>query len=634
MVLAGQLLVDTLAERLQVTVEVVHNHGVDEAMASELGAEWSAAHQLRITMVYRSEELAGEGSGQGVGSSSLDASTRPSWHMYLHSIRRLLRCDSAEFDIAHITGDLWRLTPTACFAGFDSGEAVVVPLIAEFWVLFETDFMPRWYIDGPGADARVICSMDTEDPRNYCAPIAGQQWKRTPNDHNVLMSASARFNKTERSVALHESADSVERWQVVPTPRVCELDSPATTAVDVSNLFLSIAPQSLPHADTAELLRKQLLQAGLKLVDEEASATCVLCISTGGIADWRADFEGGYTLRIAASGGCTVVGHDPYGALLGTQTLLCLLQRAEQTAGCVMLPTLQVADAPRLAYRGVQVDVARHFRSKAQIVRLLDQMLRYKLNKLHLSLTNDEGWRVEIDGLPELTAVGGQRQHDLSERTGLLPQLGSGPTNTSAGSSGWYTSDDYIEIVKAALIRGIEVIPEVNMPAHARAAVVSMEARYHAFMEEGDEAAASEYRLLDPDDTSECTTVQFYDRRSFLNPCLPSTLRFVETVVKTMVAMHAAAGAPLRCWHYGGDEAKNIHLGPGFQDLLAPDPVQCKGMRDLSKESYLLHSMCVVPLSVCLCASVCPRVTSVHCTEQVSVGRLPGGHVVVDKRRC
>ena len=141
MVLAGQLLVDTLAERLQVTVEVVHNHGVDEAMASELGAEWSAAHQLRITMVYRSEELAGEGSGQSVGSSSLDGSTRPSWHMYLHSIRRLLRCDSAEFDIAHITGDLWRLTPTACFAGFDSGEAVVVPLIAEFWVLFETDFM-------------------------------------------------------------------------------------------------------------------------------------------------------------------------------------------------------------------------------------------------------------------------------------------------------------------------------------------------------------------------------------------------------------------------------------------------------------------------------------------------------------
>ena len=70
-----------------------------------------------------------------------------------------------------------------------------------------------------------------------------------------------------------------------------------------------------------------------------------------------------------------------------------------------------------------QIDVARHFRSKAEIIKLLDEMARIKLQPLHLSLTNDEGWRLEISALPELTEVGGRRCHDLSERTALLPQL-------------------------------------------------------------------------------------------------------------------------------------------------------------------------------------------------------------------
>ena len=87
----------------------------------------------------------------------------------MHSIRRLLRCDSAEFAVAHVTGDLWQLTPTDCFAGFDSGFAVVVPLIVEYWQIFETDIMPRWYVAAPGAAPTVLRCMETEDPRGYSA---------------------------------------------------------------------------------------------------------------------------------------------------------------------------------------------------------------------------------------------------------------------------------------------------------------------------------------------------------------------------------------------------------------------------------------------------------------------------------
>lgn len=187
-----------------------------------------------------------------------------------------------------------------------------------------------------------------------------------------------------------------------------------------------------------------------------------------------------------------------------------------------------------------QIDVARHFRSKAEIIKLLDEMARIKLQPLHLSLTNDEGWRLEISALPELTEVGGRRCHDLSERTALLPQLGSGPSDESPGSSGYYSRAEYVEIVQAATIRGIEVIPEINMPAHARAAVVSMEARYHHFAEQGDDAAAKEYRLLDPDDGSICTSVQFYDRYAhYINVCALLLISIMTGPLQTLSSSSA-----------------------------------------------------------------------------------------------
>ncbi|NMS64025.1 family 20 glycosylhydrolase, partial [Vibrio parahaemolyticus] len=101
--------------------------------------------------------------------------------------------------------------------------------------------------------------------------------------------------------------------------------------------------------------------------------------------------------------------------------------------------------------------------------------------------TDDEGWRLEIPGLPELTEVGANRCFDLEEKSCLLPQLGSGATTDNFGS-GFFSKADYVDILKYAKARNIEVIPEIDMPAHARAAVVSMEARYDRLMEEGKEA--------------------------------------------------------------------------------------------------------------------------------------------------
>ncbi len=112
---------------------------------------------------------------------------------------------------------------------------------------------------------------------------------------------------------------------------------------------------------------------------------------------------------------------------------------------------------------------------------------------------------------------------------------------------------DYIEIVKYTAAHQIEVIQEIDVPGHARAAVVSMEARYA--------------RLNDPTDTSNTTTVQFYDRRSSLKPCLDSSLHYVDKVMSEIVQMHKEAGQPLKDWHFGGDEVKNIRFGANGKRL-------------------------------------------------------------------
>jgi hexosaminidase len=178
-------------------------------------------------------------------------------------------------------------------------------------------------------------------------------------------------------------------------------------------------------------------------------------------------------------------------------------------------------------------------------------MAFYKLNKFHFHVTGDEGWRLEINGLPELTEVGGQRGHSVDERERLIPSFGSGPN--VEGISSYYTQNDFIEILKHASERHIEVIPEIDIPGHARAAIKSMEARYYRLMAEGKTKEATEYRLVDPEDKSVYRSVQNFDD-NVINVCMPSTYRFLEKVIDEIIEMYRTAKAPLSMIHIGGDE--------------------------------------------------------------------------------
>ncbi|WP_145586363.1 beta-N-acetylhexosaminidase [Yersinia rochesterensis] len=545
----NQQLVDQLST-LKVNYKILDNRAAENGVdCAKLGADWASCNKVLITLTNTGDEIKGQ-----------------DWAIYFHSIRRILTVDDDQFKITHLTGDLHKIEPTAKFTGFPANQAVEIPITGEYWQLFATDFMPRWYATSGDAKPKVLKSTDTEDINEYLTQFTGDQWKRTKDDNNVLMTPESRFVKNE---AVKTLAAANLRGQIIPTPMEVKIHQQDADLSKGVALDLSALPK--PAADAAqqrfELLGLKSDSAGfpIKTVIQPSAFKGDLAVS------------GAYELKIGEKG-AQVIGFDPAGVFYGLQSILSLVP----VDGSKKIATLEAKDAPRFEYRGVFLDVGRNFKTKDAVLRLLDQMAAYKLNKFHFHLSDDEGWRIEIPGLPELTDVGSKRCHDLTETTCLLPQLGSGLDSNNLGS-GHFTRADYIDILKYAKARQIDVIPEIDMPAHARAAVVSMEARYNNLMKQGKEKEANEFRLVDPTDDSQTTSVQLYERKSYLNPCLDSSKRFVDKVIGEMAQMHKEAGMPLNTWHFGGDEAKNIRLGAGFQDKNSPiEPG--KGIIDKSVE--------------------------------------------------
>ena len=542
--LADQQVIDQLSHlgvRVAVKDNLAAQHGVN---CAALGADWGACYQATITLT-----------NPGAALQSHD------WAIWFSGIRQVLATGNDQFKITHIVGDLHKIEPTAAFRGFPSGGSVVLPVVNEYWQLSLTDVLPRWYVTSSQGTPKVITATVTEKLSDITT-LPATQWKRTPDDANILMTAENRYLKNQATSPV--SAAEL-RGRILPSPRRVDI-----TADNVSLKQGIAADLRVLPADSARVITEEFRAAGLRTGGRFPVNTA---IDPAGFTDEGVK-EGAYRLRISQER-AVITGYDSRGVFNGLQSLMQLIP----PMGEPVIPVMSLSDAPRFAYRAVFIDVARNFHSKAAILRTLQQMSRYKLNILHLHLSDDEGWRIEIPGLPELTSVGAKRCHDLSETRCLLPQLGSGP-DTSTTGSGYFSRQDYIEILRYARARQITVIPEIDMPAHARAAVIAMEARYKNLMAAGKVREANQYRLQEDGDDSRVTTVQFYDRTSFINPCLPSAQRFVRKIMNELIAMHREAGQPLETWHFGGDEAKNIYSGPGYTDKNHPQPG--KGQRDLS----------------------------------------------------
>ena len=161
-----------------------------------------------------------------------------------------------------------------------------------------------------------------------------------------------------------------------------------------------------------------------------------------------------------------ITGNDESGVFYGLNNFIYLLSESINKGNAFSIPVMEIQDEPRFVYRGMMLDVARHYRSIEYLKKLLDQMALLKLNVFHWHLTEDQGWRIEIKKYPKLTQIGAWRNGTI---IGRYP--GTGNDNEVHG--GFYTQEQVKELVRYALERNITIVPEIEMPGHSGAAIAA-----------------------------------------------------------------------------------------------------------------------------------------------------------------
>jgi hexosaminidase len=228
--------------------------------------------------------------------------------------------------------------------------------------------------------------------------------------------------------------------------------------------------------DVADLFTKMLdVPTGYHLKEKKSKSSRLknaISLRINSEPDSRLGDEG-YTLQVSAHK-VVITANKPQGIFYGIQSLMQLLPPEIESDSLVKnkdwnIPCVTVLDYPRFKWRGLMLDVSRHFFSKKFVEEYIDEMAKYKFNVFHWHLTDDQGWRLQITGLPKLTGVGAWRV----PRTGRWKTLPAPQSGEKASDGGYYTTKDIHEIVKYASRRFVTIVPEVDVPAHSLALIAS-----------------------------------------------------------------------------------------------------------------------------------------------------------------
>jgi len=453
---------------------------------------------------------------------------------------------SGNVRIEHVNGDLVRIIPDSHFS-LEPGERVEISYHHPMRVLKENEaplgpYMVSYDAAGEPAPAQAFQEyiikpfpfLDRVFPEGSGVPLPDEGWIYEQNRQQSLLTPE-------------------ETGKLIPSPlQHFEYNQKTTLGEGVQIHFeegLEREAEYLAGSLGQVLGRDPELMAG----NSGAANSIRLMVNTG---DGTQDEEA-YLLEIHPEQGIKIEGGSAAGVFYGIQSLLALLPVEVWTEPKASIPldAIRLEDKPAYAYRGMMLDIARNFNDAEAIKKLIRIMGFYKLNKLHLHITDDEGWRLEIPSLPELCEVGAYRGHTTSSKEHIGPSYGSGP-EPEAGSghgSGYISRKAFIEILKLAADHHIEIIPEINFPGHARAAIYAMETRYDRLMQEGKQAEAEEYRLIDPEDKSIYNSAQNFND-NVVCVCLEAPYRFYARVVDDIVDMYEEAGLTMRVMHAGGDE--------------------------------------------------------------------------------
>lgn len=314
-------------------------------------------------------------------------------------------------------------------------------------------------------------------------------------------------------IALNIIAGNIPSCPLIPSPQYCEETPDVFELNEKTRVIHDEDLTDIAHYFQNELFRHKGLRIPLYKESgiNNQSTAIVLRLSPSGINKKikGADSEEAYSIKMNKNEIIVEATHER-GIFNGATSLLQLIRLSESKNKTVSLNCYHIEDAPLYEWRGVMLDESRHFFGKEKVKQLLDWMAFYKLNRFHWHLSDDTGWRIEIKKYPLLTFIGG---------------IGNNSNPDAAPQ--YYTQEEIKEIVQYAAERNIEVIPEIDMPGHARAA----NRAYSQFSGGGSEKH--------PDFT--------------FNPGLEGTYQYLTDILKEVDILF-----PSQMIHLGGDE---VHFG-------------------------------------------------------------------------
>lgn len=253
----------------------------------------------------------------------------------------------------------------------------------------------------------------------------------------------------------------------------------------------------------------------------------------------------GYQLSVTTSA-IEIKANTAAGLFYGVQSLLQLFPKDIESKELVKdvkwtAPCVEITDYPKLGWRGLMFDVARHFFTKHEVKQYIDAMVKYKFNLLHLHLTDDEGWRIEIKGLPKLTEVGAWNVKKVGTFGDFIPPTPEEPRNYG----GFYTQEDLKEIINYAKDRFVDILPEVDVPGHSLAAISS-------YPELSCTPGAENYKVRSGEKIMDWSrgAPPFALVDNTLCPANEKVYGFLDTVITQIAALF-----PFEYIHMGGDEA-------------------------------------------------------------------------------
>ena len=455
------------------------------------------------------------------------------WQFFFNQFSRSVTLPAGcPVDIEEISTTYYRMKPNANYKVLAPGDSLVIDVVMG-GTMVNKNYMP--------AGGHVVLGGDMAHP--VTTPI-----KRAPldkpgqwRDHKSYPDGNYMYIYNE---AINGFGDGYtgNDYDIFPTPKQVDIEDGFTQVGTIVTIKTGKFLQWGGYRRAKNLLTTELQKRGIYATSGQGTVIRLL------LDKKMSDNREYYSLRVH-NGEITILGRTQAALVNGVKTLIAALDHSKGHK----LQNCFVIDWPDFGYRGVMLDIARNYVVNVdKMKRFIDLLAYYKFNVIQFHFTDDEAWRLEIPGLPELTQVAARRGATLDEK-GHLAQIFDGngnPDDLTQCANGYLTRAEFIDLLRYAWQRGIRIIPEIETPGHARAAIVAMKNRAM------NNPTAEQFRLWDDKNESVYTSAQNY-HDNVLNVASDDVYRFIDRVVGELQLMYKEAGLKLEIVHLGGDEVPN-----------------------------------------------------------------------------